>query len=338
MSIVGIDIGGANLKFASVDGRIHSQAFPMWTRWKGLSSSLREGLATFGSVTDVAITMTGELADCFLDRGEGVRHIAESVQQACGESRAAFYNIRGQFVSCDVAVRQIDEIAASNWHALASLVAEEVTSTGILIDIGSTTTDIISVREGKVATQATTDFDRLSEGSLVYVGCTRTPVCSLVDRLTYRGSTSRVMNEWFATMDDVRLVLGSQAEQADDCDSADGKPRTVFHAINRLARMIGLDHRNVSIADAKSMAVEILHSARQMILGGVEQISQSGLAADGAPLIVSGHGPDLLHDSLIGRPNSISLGRQWGEAIARCGPAFAVAKLLAGNRASNQIC
>ena len=62
---------------------------------------------------------------------------------------------------------------------------------------------------GFVATAAMTDHDRLLEGSLIYVGCRRTPVCALVDRLEFRGSASRVMNELFATIDDARLVLGA---------------------------------------------------------------------------------------------------------------------------------
>lgn len=321
---VGVDIGGANLKYASVSGRAHSRFFPMWREPELLCGSLIEDLREFGAIDSLAVTMTGELADCFVDRQVGVQHIVDHARRAAsqlGIRRVGFYKVDGSFCDADTAKQSTDLIAASNWHALASYVGKEVSANALLIDIGSTTTDIIPVVDGRVATTAKTDYDRLVQGSLVYVGCRRTPVCSLVDRLEFRGQSSAVMNEFFATIDDARLVLGTIADLSDDADTADGKPRTAEFAANRLARMIGLDRRAVSIADAQELANQVIHAAKSQISSAVQQ-------HDSAAVVLSGHGPDLLE--LSAKQTVVKLSDQLGEEISRCAPAYAVARLFAG--------
>ncbi len=65
-------------------------------------------------------------------------------------------------------------VAASNWVATALVVADEVPD-AILIDMGSTTTDIIPIVGGVVRAIGLTDPDRLASGELVYTGALRTP-------------------------------------------------------------------------------------------------------------------------------------------------------------------
>ena len=62
------------------------------------------------------------------------------------------------FHSSHDACRDADRIAAGNWHALANFVGKSFCSDGLLIDIGSTTTDIIPILQGAVATTARTDY------------------------------------------------------------------------------------------------------------------------------------------------------------------------------------
>ena len=54
-------------------------------------------------------------------------------------------------------------MASANWHALATFaVRYALTHGGLLIDIGSTTTDIISIERGQVIAAGLTDPDRLA--------------------------------------------------------------------------------------------------------------------------------------------------------------------------------
>jgi probable H4MPT-linked C1 transfer pathway protein len=333
-NIVGVDVGGANLKYARADGSAASQTFPMWRHPQRLADTIADDLGRFGQIDALAVTMTGELADCFADRAIGVEHIVLHVCRSAsllGIDEVSFYGVDGRFRDAEDARRDVDSVAAANWHALASFVAKEIASDAIMVDIGSTTTDVIPLTDGRVATAARTDHDRLLEGSLVYVGCRRTPVCALVDQLELRGRSSAVMNELFATIDDARLVLGTVEPDAEDCDTADGQPRTAEFAANRLARMIGLDRRTVTSDDARNLASQIIAAASQRI---GESIATLGAKAR---IVLSGHGQEMLDspqhalacdNGALASDNAIvRLSDQIGCDAARCAPSFAVAKL-----------
>ena len=334
---VGIDVGGANLKYADSCGNTWRRRFPLWRCPDSLGDAIREDLARFGPAGGLAVTMTGELADCFADRALGVGHIVGEITRAVagGGDRfqtIAYYGVDGRFRDGPGATDHPDLVAASNWHALAAEVAQSVTADGWLIDIGSTTTDIVPLAGGRVATDAKTDHQRLAEGSLVYVGCRRTPVCALVQTLAFRGRQVRVMNELFATIDDVGLVSGWTPEAPDDHDTADGQARTRAHALNRLARMVGLDRRHVDDREAGDLAAQVMRAARRRVHDGLMEMATKYAAAAStergrSPWVLSGHG-QLLAPIPDGQP-TIDLRDLWGHRLARAAPSFAVARRLA---------
>ncbi len=319
---VGVNIGGANLKYYSTSGMAVATNFAMWQQSEMLAKNLATDLRRFGTVGALAVTMTGELADCFVDRGIGVNHIVDHVITAASHlniSNVAFYGIDGCFYHSSEAKMIPDTIAAANWHALANLVAKQFPTAMTLVDVGSTTTDIIPLADQCVATKAATDHDRLVEGSLVYIGCRRTPVCAIVDQLQFRGAACQVMNEFFATIDDARLVLGMTNEDATDIDTADHHPRTIANAANRLARMIGLDQRSVSIDEGFGLALQVVRAAESRIHDAFRRVHRDGL------VVLAGHGSDLL---MLDSQNPVErLSQRWGEAISRVAPSYAVASL-----------
>ena len=325
--VLGIDIGGANLKYASPCGAAATRDFAMWLTPEQLSQTLIEDLqnnfCTRGiTPNELAVTMTGELADCFLDRGIGVDHIAQQTCQAAESlaiSKVSFYGVDGCFHQAVEARDNPDLIAAANWHALANFVGREIAPNALLIDIGSTTTDIIPISGNKVANNALTDYARLCESTLVYIGCRRTPVCSLVNTLTFQGISTPVMNEMFATIDDALLVLGHTPPDANDSGTADGKPRTRPLAANRLARMIGLDRRTISINEATTLAHQIVNAAMQQIGKAIDRLEHHDT------WVLSGHGELLI--SIPEGQTTLRLADHLGAQVARCAPAYAVAKL-----------
>ncbi|MFG0262184.1 MAG: hydantoinase/oxoprolinase family protein [Novipirellula sp. JB048] len=325
--IVGVDIGGANLKFADESKRAHSHFFPMWRQPDMLQQALEQSLRGFGAISALAVVMTGELADCFVDRAQGVAHITAHARQAAsqlGIRSCYFYGVDGMFHQ-RVGDAHLDCLAAANWHALASFVGREVCGDALLIDVGSTTTDLVPIRCGGVTTQAMTDHDRLGEGSLAYVGCQRTPVAALCTSLRYQNQSIPVMKEVFATIDDARVVLGLVAESATDLQTADGRPRTKPFALNRLARMIGLDRRRVSVPQARDMAAQVLQAAQQTIADSIDRVRQTHSFQPPA-YVICGHGNDLLR--LPDDVESISLAERLGPEISRSAPSYAVAMQL----------
>lgn len=322
--IVGLDVGGANLKYASADAKVFPRRFPMWKTPQLLAEAIEEDLRReYGPVATLAVTMTGELADCFADRGVGVTHIVEHVVRAAeraGVGRVRFYGVDGKFRDRDDAVAVPDLVAAANWHALASEVACRYPEATLMIDVGSTTTDIVPLDNGSVATAAETDYQRLVEGSLVYVGCRRTPVCALLARTTIGGQESTLMNEVFATVDDARLVLGLCPPDPDDVDSADGQPRTRKAAANRLARMVGLDLRTLGMVDVEPMALQVVGAVTDLIGRGVRGVDRGSPGS----WVLSGHGQKMV-DVPADQP-VIDLAAEWGRDVSRCAPSFAAAR------------
>ena len=95
---VGLDVGGANIKVSDGDKKSFSQPFPLWKDKDALGEAIRAALNGFDPGVPVALTMTGELADCFESKSEGVEFIVDTVKQIAGENRVQVYSSDGRFV------------------------------------------------------------------------------------------------------------------------------------------------------------------------------------------------------------------------------------------------
>lgn len=244
----GWDIGGAHLKFARLDRRgallcAAQYAMPLWQGIHTLTAAVRQGLTSAPAGHGIhAVTMTGELADCFSGRREGVRCIVEQLTGLLADAtRIRIYAGEQGLLSPGQAVSRYDAVASANWHASARYSASHL-SAGILVDIGTTTTDIIPFREGRVCNQGYSDQQRMRTGELVYTGVVRTPVMALAQHVLYKNKWQSIAAEQFATTADVYRITGQLAEALDQHPSADGAPKTRSHSIRRLARMLGADY------------------------------------------------------------------------------------------------
>lgn len=324
--MIGIDIGGANLKFATTDNQSGSIGFPLWQKKQNLSDALRRLLVDVNVRDDaIAVTMTGELADCFDSKSEGVRFIVNSVESAFPKTRTLYYQVGGDFVSASDAVANWGLTAAANWYGLAQFIACRFdTVVGSVVDIGSTTTDIVRFKNGQVESSATNDFDRLRTGELVYTGAWRSPVCSIVKDVVV-GRNIPVAKELFATVADVYLLTGHYQEDADCLDTADGRPFTIQCSRQRLAKMLCCDHKELSEEDLLNVAGQVEHAHKIEI-----QNALSSRIANGDTVILSGQGEflarviaaDMFPDSSL-----ISLKEELGVEVSKVAPAYAIAWL-----------
>ncbi|HVA50066.1 MAG TPA: hydantoinase/oxoprolinase family protein [Pirellulales bacterium] len=334
MNLLAFDVGGANLKAADGRGFAVSEPFPLWQRPAELPAALREIIARAPSAEKIAVTMTGELADCFETKAEGVAHIVEAVCQAAGQRPVLVYLTDGSLVPPELACRQPLLAAAANWHALASFAGRYCASGGaLLVDVGSTTTDIVPLVDGRVAAQGKNDPERLAAGELVYTGVVRSPVCAVVDALPWRKQQVPVAAELFATTRDAYLLLGDLAEDPTDCQTADGRPATKSAARDRLARMICADRDLFSQEDALAAAVAVARG----------QLSQLGLAARNVlrrlpevpgTIVISGQGEFIarqLCQRLQVPAPIVSLAQELGATVSQAAAAHALA-VIAGER------
>ena len=330
MQWLGLDIGGAQIKMADGRGFANSVPFAMWKQPDRLEQELRTSIAHGPQCDHLAATMTGELADCFRSKSEGVHFILEALRQAADGRHTRVYLSNGMLVTPQVAMTRPLDVAAANWHALARFATRFVTQeVALVIDIGSTTTDIIPVTNGELVAKGRTDTERLLHGELVYCGVERTPVCSLVESVPYRGQKCPVVREVFATTRDVYLLLGELPEDATSRLTADGRMATKGAARDRMSRMIAADESIFNHKDAVMMCRAIADAQSLIISRGVDRVIGQ-MASPPTAVVLAGEGEFLarrLFQRLQWKPRVVSLTQEIGLLPSRCGPAHALAVL-----------
>lgn len=352
-SVVGVDIGGANLKAAIWKNHREPDcsaiAFPLWKQPQQLGGAIGKLIAGLGGADQLAVTMTGELADCFASRQEGVERILTAVATAFPSSRTKVYTVDGRWFTPAKAIDDPWTVAASNWHALANwlgrwpLTAHLCRQT-LLVDIGSTTVDIIPLVDGAPKTSARTDRDRLAMGQLVYTGISRTPICAITPTLTLQGVELPVMAELFATVDDAYMILSLVEEDPADCWTADGRPRTRSCAAGRLARMVGEDSQRLTKCELEAMAEQVIAAQAALVASAIERNTQTIAEdpRDPPTLLFTGHGRPLF-DRTVDKlkllrgvdPRAFTLESFVPLQTSRCAPAAAVSWLLSEVTSTN---
>lgn len=330
MPWLALDIGGANLKVSDGHGYADAQPFAMWREHTRLAGALRAAIERAPRCDSLAVTMTGELADCFASRAAGVRWILNAVTTAAAGRPTRVYRVDGRLVPCADAAADPIAVASANWHALASYCARLASEpSALMIDIGSTTVDIIPLADGCPTGRGSTDYERLAAGELVYTGIDRSPVCAVVSELTFEGIRHAVAQEFFATMRDVYLLLGDRPEDPDDRQTADGRPATRADAHRRLARMLCLDADQVSTDVTGQWAGEIALAQLQQLARAARKVL-AGFAQGPTTVVISGHGQSLarrLLDELDWAGRTLWLSDRLGESQSRCASAYALAVL-----------
>src|SRR3954470_7001702 len=238
-----VDIGGANTKAAWLHGtslRTVSRPFEVWRDREALTAVLREVAAEAAQADAVAITMTAELSDAFRTKREGVAFVLAAAEKALGDRPLSVLTTAGELVPIEEARARPWDVAAANWMATALAVADAHPD-ALLIDVGSTTADIVPIAAGRVAATGHDDLGRLLAGELVYTGVLRTNLAAVAPRVPIRGEWCPVASEYFAITGDVHLVLGHLSQEAYDCPTPDGRANTVAFARERIARLVCSD-------------------------------------------------------------------------------------------------
>ncbi|MEA3282171.1 MAG: hydantoinase/oxoprolinase family protein [Euryarchaeota archaeon] len=321
MTTIGIDIGGANTKVASADGSIAEIHYlPMWK--DAALPDLLSGIADRLMPDKVGVVMTGELADCFENKRQGIAFISDAAMHAFPESEIYYLNNKCEFTGKDD-----PGLAAANWAASAGLLARDMSC--VFVDVGSTTTDIIPI-VGGAARAGVTDFERLKRGELLYSGVLRTNLAALLDRVVLDGVGCGISSELFAITGDAYLVLGKIGEADYTCETPDHAGTTVPDSIRRLARIVCADPDELggsSGSGVRTIAEQVQEKQVQELSDAID----NALARYGLNRVVgTGLGEFLIRDAverLDGVECSFVSG-MYGEDVSKVFPAYAVAKLV----------
>ena len=330
---IGLDIGGANIKLSNGVDRTIEIAFPLWKSPETLAATLTSLRSLLATPPDtVALTMTGELADCFRTKADGVEHILNSVEAAFPSSVIRIWQSGAEFFNAEEAREFPILVAAANWHGLATWAGRACPlGASLLIDIGSTTTDIIPLSNGTPIPEGGTDPARLLSGELVYTGVRRTPLCAVTQQIEFRGQLVGVAAELFATTRDVYQWLGELPEAPNDVDTANNRPATREFARDRLVRMLCADSDEIDDRETDDLARQWAAAQRGQIRHAIARV----LARHSGSLkmvMISGEGEFLARQVIDEIPELagvevLSLAKVLGpeHSVGAC--AYAVARL-----------
>ena len=299
MKVAGFDIGGANTDLAIIDfenGDIKNievdfAYLPMWSNNDDLSKvlvDLIENIIPISEIDAVGISMTAELVDAYDTKKEGVLDVVNKCEDTFN-CPIAYVEIDGM-MNKEKKKKNPLKAAAANWIATAQI-ATLFSDNCIFIDTGSTTTDIIPIKNGKECAIGKSDFDRSATGELVYTGTLRTNLASFLDTVKLNDKSYRVASELFAQTADVYMILDLITEDDYVCDTFDGEGKSKIDCARRIARVVCADLEILSMEDIVEMSKYIHQKQIEQIAEGLKQVVET---QNLDLIITTGLGKDIL--------------------------------------------
>lgn len=241
---IGWDIGGANTKVSIMEPNFSSSYIYQCHLWESLNllkELIRNTQKKYKQHFNIIniITMSGEMSDVFSSRHEGVIKILKLFKNSVGESYT--FSSKKPFFNKLKKTTKATSMQSMNWLATAMFLETKVTN-AIAIDIGSTTTDIIIIKNGKCKNKNFNDFSRLSTSELIYTGVLRTPVYAITNQVTIKKTKYNVIPENFANMSDVYRILSKINPKKNHSETCDHRGKTHKNSLERLSRALGFDY------------------------------------------------------------------------------------------------
>ena len=157
------------------------------------------------------------------------------------KGKTLFFANNGKYVNYDTAIKSTEKLFSTNW-ILTSKFLNYKKNIDLIIDVGSTTTDII-FKDMNIENNIN-DHMRLTNKTLLYLGVVRTPLPMIADNIKYKGRDISLVNEVFATTGDI-FNINNDIDFSDlDYLGSDNLQFTKENSFTRLARVIGLDYKD----------------------------------------------------------------------------------------------
>lgn len=348
--MLGLDIGGANTKAAYIkvangaikEVKVVVEYFPVWKEPQRLTDvflKLKNELFE-GKLDVLGVTITAELSDAYQTKREGVNQILNCIEKAFADVSIYVLSVNANLESPSVARAKPFDVAAANWAATGWLVSQYFEN-GVIVDIGSTSTSIIPILGGKVSAQGKTDLEKLMCGELVYTGCLRTNVATIVQSIPLEKGVASVASELFALSGDVHLVLEHISMDQYTSETADGRGKSRREALARLARVVCADTEMLSEKEIVSIAKYIYEMQLQLVINGLGKVYSWARKSVSSklPVVVAGLGKDFLARRAAEKLSVdvvMDLGELLPEGVSLAVPAVGVA-LMAAKKFESEI-
>ncbi|MCX6695088.1 MAG: hypothetical protein NTU61_02165 [Candidatus Altiarchaeota archaeon] len=341
---LGLDIGGANVKITAVSvsssGEFrfrHYSNKPMLLKdftdsFKAFKSDFKEGFDVVG------VTTTGEYGIVFPRLSDGIGYFRQKILGFFKEP-VYWMKLDGGMVNLND-MKDPYEVVASNWVASSLFVGRHVAGDCIMVDAGSTTTDVIPIAGGHPVNESRFDHERLASGNLVYTGGINTHAGCIMPKVSVDGSETMVSSEYFCTAGDVHYILGNiNSLTYRTYLGAFLGYSSPEEAYTRLAHLVCADDKLLS----RDVIVDV---ARQLYDEQLRQISEAikrvyldnkSRFKTKPPVVVTGLCAGFLAKAAAekaGFKKVVSVGELFGSGVEVATPSFAVA-VLAGKKLLN---
>ncbi len=284
--LLGLDIGGANSKAALVEFdnkklnkiRTAIRYYPFWEKnikefpkmLRNLSTQLLgESNIDFNDINKIAVTITAELSDAFQTKKEGIQTILEVLKKVFESDKIMVINNQNVFFKVQDALENYLNVAGANWVATALFLGSYKPDC-ILIDAGSTTIDLIPIKDGKPQTIGKDDVSRIMNHELIYTGALRATIPSITHFVPFKRKNCRISFEKFALIADVHRILGHITEQEYSCDTADNRSKSFYNCYARLSRIICGDLEQLTKDELNIIANYIYQTQLKIIMSEIQ--------------------------------------------------------------------
>jgi len=342
--VLGLDIGGANIKATFIktqdavlkEHKTIIEYFPIWknekTQLEKVLTKLKKGLND-SELDGVGVTITAELSDSYFTKKEGIYHVLNSIKKVFGSFPTFVLDVEANLLSVKDALEVPLKVASANWAATGWMVSQLIKNC-IIVDVGSTTTSIIPVINGKTGAEGRTDFEKLQNGELVYSGSLRTNVATIVDSIPVRGTMACVSSELFAQSGDIHLILGNIREEDYIVETCDGRGKNKRECMARLARVVCADIDMLTEHEISDIAKFVYNKQVEQIAKGLKQVSEriKPLIQEKVNVVVTGFGRNFLAKKAAekaGFKRVIDMKEDLGVEAAIGSPSVGVALLVA---------
>ena len=341
---IGWDIGGAHLKSCVIDRKKIECSVNLCELWKTKEAEyiihqIIKKYTQQGVVNNV-ITMSGEMCDIFNNRDQGVKEILNYFRKFVN----TYVYTQSNGIISITQNKKLQNIASANWHVIAKFMSKKLTN-AIVIDLGSTTTDFILIKNSKVINKRLDDFSGLSSQELLYIGCLRTPPYIFERSLRINKKNVQIIPENFSSLADVYRIIKKLPKSLYYSSTCDDKDKDIKACMVRFARNFGLDykgiHHNFLLSAAKK--ISNLHST---ILNKVidYHVEKNFLSNKNVKIIGLGIGEEIIKDLCIKNSREyLDLPTIIGERMSRTklsphhiAPAYFLATMLRAERIREQ--
>ncbi|OED30070.1 hydantoinase/oxoprolinase family protein [Methanosphaera sp. WGK6] len=287
MKIMGLDIGGANTDCVIIDIndkheiksiQEYKEYLPMWKDNEKLQECLIKLYDNDSEIEVICVSMTAELADSYTSKTEGVLDISKKVIETFSEKIVKFVTFNG-LKSYDEILKNPLDAAAANWIGTVNAI-KYIKNNCIFMDMGSTTTDIIPLKNRTEIASGHSDTERLGTGELVYTGMLRTNLATIVHEVPVKNIPTSVSSELFTISADIHRILEHITEEEYTCTTPDGKNKDLTSCKRRLCRLICADLDTLTDEEIINITKYIYEKqVEQVTQGLIKVVEKTGLTS-----------------------------------------------------------